>query len=274
MDHPRSPDITTPHLFTPEGEAMLAATVARKPLLAFDFDGTLAPIVAQPDAARVPDEVALRLQALALLLPVAIVTGRSVADVRGRLGFTPHYIVGNHGAEQDLAADDLAAVDPLPVSQAMDSLRARLRQRQAELTRLGVTVEDKQHSMALHYRLSPQRELAQALIQDLLAPPEAALRIFAGKMVVNISPADSADKADAVQALVARCGASCAIFAGDDVNDEPVFVAAPSTWLTLRVGRDERHSDARYFVHGPHEMALLLDRILALLPAIEARGSA
>ena len=244
---------------------MLAATVARKPLLAFDFDGTLAPIVEQPDDARVPPEVALRLQALTPHLPVAIVTGRSIADVRGRLGFTPHYIVGNHGAEQDLAEGD-----PAPVSQALEPLRARLRQRQAELAGLGVAVEDKQHSMALHYRLSPQRELAHALIQDLLAPPDAALRIFAGKMVVNISPADSADKADAVKALLARCGASCALFAGDDVNDEPVFIAAAPTWLTLRVGRDERHSDARYFVHGPHEMALLLDRILALLPAAGA----
>ena len=53
------------HLFTPEGEAALAATMARRPLLAFDFDGTLAPIVARPDDARVPAAVEHRLERLA-----------------------------------------------------------------------------------------------------------------------------------------------------------------------------------------------------------------
>jgi trehalose 6-phosphate phosphatase len=48
-------------------------------------------------------------------------------------------------------------------------------------------------------------------------------------------------------ALVARCGAACALFAGDDVNDEPVFVAAPPHWLTVRVGRDDRALARAYF---------------------------
>ena len=55
-----------------------------RPLLAFDFDGTLAPIVARPDDARVPDAVSRCLAELAATLPIAIITGRSVADVRAR----------------------------------------------------------------------------------------------------------------------------------------------------------------------------------------------
>ncbi len=249
------------HLFSPEGEASLAAALGRKPLLAFDFDGTLAPIVARPDEARIAQAVSMRLRALSARLPVAIVTGRSVADVRTRLDFDPAYVVGSHGAEEEQAG--AGPVRPAP---ALDALRQLLHGRRDELAAAGVTVEDKQLSIALHYRLSRQRERALTLIRELLAPIAGSLRVFDGKMVVNLSPPDAPDKADAVHALVARCQADCAVFAGDDVNDEPVFASAPASWLTVRVGRNDPGSKARFFLDGPQEMAMLLDRMLALLP--------
>lgn len=248
------------HLFSHEGTAMLAATLRNQPLLAFDFDGTLAPIVARPDAARISRGVSSRLQSLSERLPVAIVTGRSVADLRAKLDFEPMYVVGNHGAEVESAVGGSARPAP-----ALDPLRAALQRRAGELESMGVTVEDKQLSLALHYRLSRQRERALASIHELLAPYADALHVFAGKMVVNVSPAHAPDKADAVHALVARCGARCAIFAGDDVNDEPVFASAPADWLTVRVGRDAPGSRARFFLDGPNEMALWLERMLALM---------
>ncbi len=248
------------HLFTPEGEAALAAVLRLQPLMAFDFDGTLAPIVARPDDARISVAVAARLKTLASRLPVAIITGRAVADVRGRLGFEPQFIVGNHGAEEDTAAPtDGALASPL------DGFRAALRAHDDGLQAAGVVVEDKGLSMALHYRLSRDRAQAQQLIADLLTPEPAGLRLFAGKMVVNIVAADAPDKAQAVHALVARLGAAAAFFAGDDVNDEPVFVSAPAHWLTLRIGRDDPACRARFRLDGPHEMALLLGRVLSNL---------
>ena len=72
----------------------------------------------------------------------------------------------------------------------------------------------------------------------------------------------------AVHALVARSACRSALFAGDDVNDEPVFVSAPDDWLTVRVGRDGVGSAARWYLDGTHEMAALLERLLAL-----ARGT-
>lgn len=248
------------HLFSPDGEAALAAVLARKPLLAFDFDGTLAPIVARPESARMSRSVSARLMALSERLPVAIVTGRLVADVQARLDFSPTYIVGNHGAED--AADARGTVRPAP---ELAALRDALQRRGHELELLGVTVEDKLLSIALHYRLSRQREQALACIRQLLAPLADELHIFDGKMVVNVSPSNAPDKADAVHALVARCCASCAVFAGDDINDEPVFVSAPVDWLTVRVGRDDPRSRARYFLDGPNEVALMLEKLLSLL---------
>ena len=256
------------HLFCPEGEAALAALMRFQPLLAFDFDGTLTPIVARPENARIPRPVVKRLRALAAQLPVAIVTGRALADVRERLGFEPRFVVGSHGAEDDSDPAGTAARIA-----RLDGLRAVLQAQSNVLVRAGVAIEDKGPSLALHYRLARDRERARALIDELLVPLAASLQIFGGKMVLNAMAAGAPDKADSVQALVRRCGAAAAFFAGDDVNDEPVFAAAPRHWLTVRIGRDDPASRANFGLDGPQDMALLLDRVLALL-ALQAPATA
>lgn len=256
------------HLFSAEGEAALARTLARTPLLAFDFDGTLAPIVASPDDASVATPVALRLARLAERLPLAIVTGRALRDVRQRLSFEPHYIVGNHGAEE---AED--AAEAQAYVRALDALRLRLRQHEALLAAAGVTVEDKGPSIALHYRLARDRAVAQQAIDDALTPlPPGGMR-FDGKMVVNIAAAQAPDKAGAVRRLLHRSGAGSAFFAGDDINDEPVFRAATADWLTVRVGHLPAPSAAHYMIDGPHEMAPLLQRMLELLDRLPTAPS-
>lgn len=252
--------MTMQHLFGTEGEAALARTLRHKPLLAFDFDGTLTPIVARPGDARLSNDVSAYLTTLAAQLPVAIVTGRSVDDVRGRLGFAPQFIVGNHGAE-----DSGGEARVGEASGALDRLRARLLAMGPALDAAGVAVEDKVHSLALHYRLSRTRELALQTMAEALADRSDSLHVFGGKLVVNVVPRAAPDKADAVHALVQRSSASCAIFAGDDVNDEPVFARAPTGWLTIRVGRDAPGSKAQYFLNDPGEVALLLERMVAKL---------
>lgn len=250
------------HLFGPDGETALAATLQQRPLLAFDFDGTLTPIVARPNDARLSSAVAQRLATLAAHLPVAIVTGRSVEDVRGRLGFAPRFIVGNHGAEDET---DRAASGPS--SAAMVQQRQRIRDHGAALEAVGVTVEDKGQSIALHYRLARNRGRALQMIEEVLAGRDGDLHVFGGKLVVNVTSRHAPDKADAVQNLLRRSGAPCAIYAGDDVNDEPVFTAAPASWLTIRIGRDTPRSSARFFLDSPAEMAMLLERMISLLGA-------
>lgn len=244
-----------PHIFGAEGEAALARLLQQRALLAFDFDGTLAPIVAQPAQARLSQAVAARLAALATRLPVAVISGRALADLRARLGFTPSYLIGNHGAED---ADAPAATQALQA--ALDPLRAHLQAWQAQLAAAGVGIEDKGLSLALHHRLAPAEPAALAAIDAALAGRPPGFDVFGGKRIVNVTPSGSPDKADALQSLLARSGAQTALFAGDDVNDEPVFTRAPAHWLTLRVGRDAS-SAARFYLDSPAEMAMLLERI-------------
>jgi len=247
-------------LLGPQGLAALAALVRSPALFAFDFDGTLAPIRPRPDDVHVSATIALRLDKLARLRPVAVVTGRRIADVRQRLGFTPAWIIGNHGAEDEGDPDAGARA-----FQALDPLRERLRQRSDGLAGAGVMLEDKGQSLALHFRTAPDRAAASALIEDVLAGFTATLHVFGGKLVYNAVAADAPDKAVAVRRLIERAGASAAFFAGDDVNDEPVFAAARPEWVTLRIGCERHVSAARFCIDGPQEMAGVLDRILALL---------
>lgn len=240
------------HLFSPAGERELAELMKRGPLLAFDLDGTLAPIVARPEDARVPLPLARRLAALAQRLPLAVITGRRVADARLRLGFEPRYLIGNHGAE---------GLDWRPPDQALALQRQRLEAEGAALAAAGVQLEDKGLSLALHYRLAGDRAAAQALIERLLAelPPE--LESFGGKCVANIVQRSAPDKGIAVEALLRHCERDALLFVGDDVNDESVFVRARAGWLTVRVGTEPAGSRAMFFLGAFAEVGLLLEKM-------------
>lgn len=246
------------HLFLREGRAALVEAMRGRPLLAFDFDGTLAPIVPHPSEARVTAAVSDRLARLAEFRPVAIITGRSVDDVAPRLGFVPRFIVGNHGAEDPIEG---RAIDTAP----LDAFRANLVAHAERLKNDGVEVEDKGYSVALHYRLAPDRAAAQRCIEWLLHDLDPGLHFFGGKCIANVVVAGAPDKGDAVAALVARAGADSAIFVGDDVNDEAVFVRAEPGWLTVRIGRDDPLSKADFFLDSYAEVATLLQLMLDLL---------
>lgn len=245
--------MTMKNILHPEGLQALATLFAGRPLLSFDFDGTLAPIVAIPEDARPPKGVARLLGQLAAHHPVAIITGRSVADVSPRLGFQPFGVVGNHGAEDPTLPPDEHGPEML------DCLRVLLDGPQGQsLKATGVMIEDKGLSMALHYRLAPDPEQACRQIQAMLDSLGPRIDVFGGKMVFNVKTPGSPDKADAALALLRRSGADRLFFIGDDANDEPIFERALPGWLTVRVGHDGA-SRAAWFLESIADMPTLLD---------------
>jgi len=222
-------------------------------LLAFDFDGTLAPIVRDPEAAAMRPRTAAMLAKVAKLYPCAVISGRSRADVMAKVDAIPlRAIFGNHGME------------PSPNLRTWRRLAARWHAQLASSLPpiAGVVIENKGVSLAVHYRKARARAAARRLILIAAAALPGA-RIVEGKMVVNALPAGAPDKGTALTSLCKRLRCNSAIYVGDDENDEDIFaLARRCRLLGIRVGSAQR-TQAAYFV--PNQVAV--DRLLAKLIA-------
>lgn len=252
-------------LFAPAGLAALRRLGAGRTLLCFDLDGTLAPLVNRPSDARVPAATARRLQALSRHWPLAVITGRSVRDANARLGFTPHCLFGNHGAERAGADHDPAGA---PGAARLDASRQRLTGLAAELCSHGITVEDKGLSLALHYRRCADQPAAQAWLATFASTVGNAVRASAGHCVLNLTPAGANHKGDALREALRACGAVRCLVVGDDANDEPAFVTAPAGSVSVRIGPPGTPTRARFRLERQEQV----DELLALLVSLPGPG--
>lgn len=241
------------HLLSRAGRDLLLQVASTECLLAFDFDGTLAPIVASRDAAQMRPSTRRLFERVCERYPVAVISGRSRTDVASRLGEARvPWVVGNHGLEPGGEMRRLERV----IARARPLLEAAL----ADVR--GVDVEDKRYSLAIHYRLHRSKREARAAIARAIASLPDATRVIAGKLVVNVVPADAPNKGDALLALRARAKADVAIYVGDDVTDEDVFVLdEPGSLLSARIGRSVR-SAAPYYLRDQSEMDALLAQFI------------
>ena len=222
-------------------------------LLAFDFDGTLAPITSEPDRAAIAPSTRRLLQDLTKQYPCIVVSGRSRADVRRRLrgnGFRE--VVGNHGIEPWDSSPAIAET----VRTWIPLLKKRLEILQ------GVIVEDKKYSVSVHYRKAHRKEKTIKAIKQI-AKALVTARLLGGKQVINIIPDGSPDKGLAVERERRRQHCDKVIFVGDDETDEAVF-ALPQRdrFLTIRVGA-KRSSLGRYYIRDQKEVDSLIRSLIA-----------
>lgn len=191
--------------------------------LFLDFDGTLVELADAPDAIRVPGELPDLLHTLAARLQgrLAIVSGRSLADLDRHVACRGIAVSGSHGLELLLADGRHQAIRR---DAELDEARERIRRFAA--ADAGLLVEEKPASIALHYRLAPAWADAALRLMDELAD-RAGLVVQHGKMVAELRPA-GADKGDAVKTLMREPAFAGArpLFMGDDLTDEHAFAAA------------------------------------------------
>ncbi|MHB8879858.1 MAG: trehalose-phosphatase [Myxococcaceae bacterium] len=247
------------YLFAREGEDVLAQLAFSRVLLAFDFDGTLAPIVSDPAGARLRPGTRALLRKVAGRYPCAVISGRSRADVSGRVrGLGLAEIVGNHGIEPGSGTGRF--------QKQIAAWRGRL---QAKLGGLrGVVIEDKVFSLAVHYRQSREKRRARAEIFRV-ATMLPGVRLVDGKSVLNLLPPGAPHKGLALERVRDRLGCDTALYVGDDDTDEDVFTLdQPGRLLAIRVGSNRR-SAATYFLRAQRE----IDRLLRALLRAPERAS-
>ena len=248
-------------LFGPDGIRALDALARQRALYAFDFDGTLSPIVEQPGDARADAEIEALLGSLAQRVPTVLLTGRAADDLRHRIGFVPTHLVGNHGAEGLPGTND---VDHDAHRRVVQRWLVQLPMTLASNAATGILVEPKAYSLSIHYRAAPDHAQARRDIAAAIAALDPPPRIIEGKCVFNLLPEGAPDKGTALRALVAfeRCDA--AFFIGDDLTDEAAFDDAPPSWVTVRVGASAE-SHARYFIAEQHDIRRCLQVLLRAL---------
>lgn len=248
---------TFPGILSPDGLETLRSFVDRKTLFAFDLDGTLAPLVADPSRVSVPESVRDRVAALCRLARVVVLTGRSVQDAGGRLGFDPWAVIGNHGAE---GLPHRGGIDAGLVFLCKE-WETQLRSILPDSERGGIRIENKGTSLSLHYRAAEDSALARKQILVALRHLRPQPRRIPGKYVDNIIPEGAPDKGDALRELMLDASCPKALFIGDDETDEEVFRLGDPRILGIRVGF-EPSSSAGWFLDRQESIVALLDEIL------------
>ena len=240
--------------------------LARGYLLMLDFDGVLAPIVADPERARMHARTKRLLAACAQHAQVVVISGRALADVKMRVSVPGLWYAGNHGNEwhfgivRGCAAQSHAARGALRAARAACFLLAKRYS--------GVTVEDKALTFSVHYRRLAQRRIA-AFCHDMHALQQQFARALdvteGGEYIFDMRPRSARTKGDAV-----RLARTCArpgllpIFIGDDATDEDAFNVLPRG-ITIRVGAT-RASAARYYVRARADVDPILETLARLAP--------
>ena len=239
-------------------QALCEAAESDVVLVACDYDGTLAPIVTDPDRAW-PDRRALEALVSLAARPgvhAAIVSGRS-AVVLKRLSGDPAGIelIGSHGAEP--------AGRPPEVSMKARRDLARVRSRMAQLCDeyAGSHLEEKPAGVAFHYRnLDPARQSAAAIAARQTAEDFPTLTILEGRRVVEVV-GTTVDKGEALQALRDRWRADRVVFIGDDVTDENAFATLRDVDVGVKVG--SAPTRAQFRIDDQSQVAAVLESLLA-----------
>jgi trehalose 6-phosphate phosphatase len=241
-------------LFAKDGLSILESLSFTDTLYAFDFDGTLSKIVRVPEAAAISPSVVPLLKELSKRASVAVVSGRKIGDLAPRLHFKPTYLIGNHGLEGSYSG-------ALQMSQAVKASAKWIKVFESQALDPGIQLENKQYSIAIHYRHAVNKKRAQKeilAIADHLSPKP---RIVGGKSVVNLLPHGAPHKGAALLELIKKSKVKQAFYIGDDDTDEDVFGLVDAPVLSVRVGR-KKSSAARYYIERQSQMKKLLSTIL------------
>ena len=273
------PRVPVPEGATPEGVAGLAAIVADpgRALIALDFDGTLAPIVSEPSAARPHPDVPPALRRLATGVgTLAIITGRPApvaVELGGFAGIPGLIVIGHHGFERWEGGQLTSPPPPPEIAAARARLPGALAAAGAPE---GTRVEDKGHALVVHVRRTADPQAALARLTGPMAEfaADTGLDCQPGRMVIELRP-PGINKGTALTALIAERDPAAVLFAGDDLGDLPAFEAVRAARAAGRKGvavysaSDEvtalaAHADL--VLDGPKEVAALLAALAEALP--------
>jgi len=239
-----------------------------------DFDGTLAPITETPDKAILHDKVRLLLKEISgsLRAKLAFISGRSIEDIKNKIGLKNAIYSGNHGLEIEGPKIKFKPIVPPGFRKTLERLRDGLEAKTSSFK--GILIEDKGLSLSLHYRLVEKEHIPQikTIFHETVIVPlvRNKIRIKTGKMVLEARPPVEWDKGKVVlwllarQVFVSKNMRVLPIYVGDDVTDEDAFKALKNKGLTIFVG-EPKESHAQYYLRNPDEVVDFLKKLSVII---------
>ena len=244
---------------------------AKQLAMFLDYDGTLTPIVSQPENALLSDEMRAVLRELAGLCTVTVVSGRDRGDVEPLVGLPQLIYAGSHGF--DIAGPDGLRMEFEGGIDCLPELEIAEKELEPLIRRVpGGRVERKRFAIAVHYRNIADEDVArvEAAVRDVLGRRDG-LRLSGGKKVFELRPDIDWDKGRAVLWLIEVLGLDHAdvvpMYIGDDVTDEDAFRALAGRGISIVVGEPAYDTDADYLLRDTAEVGELLSDLIGLLRA-------
>lgn len=234
------------------------------PLFFLDFDGTLSHIVEHHKDAVISEKMRKLVYELSGKFPVAVVSGRGLADVRERVDLPEIYYAGSHGYEisgpNGFSKDHEEAVKVMPV---FDEIEPILKEKLKDIT--GVDFEKKKFTLAIHYRQVAQDEepLVHSLVAEVLND-HPQVKAAGGKKVIEIRPAINWHKGKAVEFLKKELSDDkdpLSVYIGDDVTDEDAFKYV-SNGLGILVGEHGQETYADYHLEDIHQVEQFFEKLI------------
>jgi alpha,alpha-trehalase len=258
-----------------DGLEWLAERLTDSELVVFlDYDGTLTPIVSQPEDALLSEQMRQVLDDLSRMCTVAIVSGRDLDDVFPMVDLPGLIFAGSHGFDirgpNDLSLEYEGGVEHLP---DLERAEGQLRDRIEAIS--GARVERKRFAIANHYRNVAEGDVpALRKAVEEVAAGNGRLRLSGGKKVLELRPDIEWDKGRAVlwllNALDLERDKVVPIYIGDDVTDEDAFRAVRDSGVGIVVGEPPYPTMARFSLKDTSEVQSFIGELIDLASVRES----
>jgi alpha,alpha-trehalase len=257
-------------------DEILSRLRERTPAIFLDYDGTLTPIVEDPDKATLSDKTKRVIKRLSDHYSVAIISGRDLVDVQNMVGISDIAYAGSHGF--DIAGpggkykEQKTGKHFLPMLEhAGEELSRSLR----DIPR--ARVERKRFAIAVHYRQVDSADVntLEKRFDDILSHyPE--LRKTTGKKVIELRPNIDWNKGKALihllDALYTDSSRVIPVYIGDDITDQDAFRAISNRGIAIAVGSEMRQTAAHYTLRDSEEVVRFLQDLTALAEREVSKG--
>ena len=247
--------------------------IEKKTALLLDYDGTLTPIVSTPDEAILYDDMRSVLGKLKddPNYVVAVISGRSLMDVKSKVELDGICYAGNHGMEIEYLGDIYIHPD---AKKKMQVIKKICLESHPLLNGIeGVIIEDKGLTASIHYRMVSPKEIPKVkrIVESAIKPyiEKGDVKLTHGKMVLEIRPNILWDKGKAVEWVLKAIERAVSqeyfpVYIGDDRTDEDAFKVLKGKGITILVSSKIKNSNAEFMLYNVEEVKNFLNWLITI----------